>query len=162
MLEKRTQVKTTVNRFCFFFSEISMSVSKFSWACWVLTWHCEWNAIEHVCWQWHTIRDLVLAPGTKPVVLNRSSATNTTNPFGSTFCYGVQDMIFEVSCMCICVTFCVMIITKHVFINKYKLFFYYLLAASKLYHSQMVYSCRLHLRKHICFHCRKYIKTLLI
>jgi len=50
----------------------------------------------HFDTKWHTIRDVVLAPGTKPVVLNRASATNTTNPFGSTFCYGVQDMIFEV------------------------------------------------------------------
>jgi Uncharacterised protein family (UPF0183) len=30
------------------------------------------------------------------VVLNRSSSTNTTNPFGSTFSYGYQDIIFEV------------------------------------------------------------------
>ena len=27
---------------------------------------------------------------------SRSSSTNTTNPFGSTFCYGYQDIIFEV------------------------------------------------------------------
>ncbi|KAJ8710215.1 hypothetical protein PYW07_009581 [Mythimna separata] len=33
----------------------------------------------------------------RPVVLNRASSTNTTNPFGSTFCYGYQDIIFEVS-----------------------------------------------------------------
>ena len=26
----------------------------------------------------------------------RASSTNTTNPFGSTFCYGYQDIIFEV------------------------------------------------------------------
>ncbi|XP_073962594.1 PHAF1 protein CG7083-like [Choristoneura fumiferana] len=32
----------------------------------------------------------------RPVVLNRASSTNTTNPFGSTFCYGYQDIIFEV------------------------------------------------------------------
>ena len=32
----------------------------------------------------------------EPVVLNRSSSTNNTNPFGSTFCYGIQNMIFEV------------------------------------------------------------------
>ena len=37
-----------------------------------------------------------LKPSDKPVVLNRASSTNTTNPFGSTFCYGYQDMIFEV------------------------------------------------------------------
>ena len=27
----------------------------------------------------------------------RASSTNTTNPFGSTFCYGYQDIIFEAS-----------------------------------------------------------------
>jgi len=37
-----------------------------------------------------------LAPSERPVVLNRASSTNTTNPFGSTFCYGYQDIIFEV------------------------------------------------------------------
>lgn len=37
-----------------------------------------------------------LTPSEKPVVLNRASSTNTTNPFGSTFCYGYQDVIFEV------------------------------------------------------------------
>lgn len=37
-----------------------------------------------------------LTPSEKPVVLNRASSTNTTNPFGSTFCYGYQDIIFEV------------------------------------------------------------------
>ena len=37
-----------------------------------------------------------LKPSKKPVVLNRASSTNTTNPFGSTFCYGYQDIIFEV------------------------------------------------------------------
>ena len=35
-------------------------------------------------------------PSERPVVLNRASSTNTTNPFGSTFCYGYQDVIFEV------------------------------------------------------------------
>ena len=29
-------------------------------------------------------------PSERPVVLNRASSTNTTNPFGSTFCYGTQ------------------------------------------------------------------------
>ena len=38
-----------------------------------------------------------LAPSERPVVLNRASSTNTTNPFGSTFCYGYQDIIFEVT-----------------------------------------------------------------
>jgi len=47
--------------------------------------------------KWDQIQDRLLEPGTKPVVLNRTSATNTTNPFGSNFCYGVQDVIFEVS-----------------------------------------------------------------
>lgn len=37
-----------------------------------------------------------LTPSERPVVLNRASSTNTTNPFGSTFCYGYQDVIFEV------------------------------------------------------------------
>ncbi|XP_017773620.1 PREDICTED: UPF0183 protein CG7083 [Nicrophorus vespilloides] len=37
-----------------------------------------------------------LTPSERPVVLNRASSTNTTNPFGSTFCYGYQDIIFEV------------------------------------------------------------------
>lgn len=32
----------------------------------------------------------------QPVVLNRTSSTNKINPFGSTFCYGVQDIIFEI------------------------------------------------------------------
>ena len=36
-------------------------------------------------------------PSSRPIVLHRSSSTNTTNPFGSTFCYGVEDIIFEVS-----------------------------------------------------------------
>jgi len=46
--------------------------------------------------KWSEIQGLLLRPDRKPVVLNRASSTNTTNPFGSTFCYGVQDMIFEV------------------------------------------------------------------
>ncbi|GBP08839.1 UPF0183 protein CG7083 [Eumeta japonica] len=37
-----------------------------------------------------------LRPRDRPVVLNRASSTNATNPFGSTFCYGYQDIIFEV------------------------------------------------------------------
>jgi len=32
----------------------------------------------------------------RPVVLNRGTSENSTNPFGSTFCYGYQDMVFEV------------------------------------------------------------------
>ncbi|KAK3923140.1 UPF0183 protein [Frankliniella fusca] len=37
-----------------------------------------------------------LKPSERPVVLTRANSTNTTNPFGSTFCYGYQDIIFEV------------------------------------------------------------------
>lgn len=46
--------------------------------------------------KWDVVSDQ-LKPSERPVVLNRASSTNTTNPFGSTFCYGYQDMIFEVS-----------------------------------------------------------------
>lgn len=45
--------------------------------------------------KWETISGC-LRPCERPVVLNRASSTNTTNPFGSTFCYGYQDIIFEV------------------------------------------------------------------
>lgn len=38
-----------------------------------------------------------LAPAERPVVLHRAGSTNTANPFGSTFCYGYQDIIFEVN-----------------------------------------------------------------
>lgn len=31
------------------------------------------------------------------VCVYRSSSANNTNPFGSTFCFGLQRMIFEVS-----------------------------------------------------------------
>lgn len=37
-----------------------------------------------------------LKPSSRPVVLNRASTTNTSNPFGSTLCYGVEDFICEV------------------------------------------------------------------
>lgn len=46
--------------------------------------------------KWDTIQDFLLKPNAQPVILNRSSSTNTTNPFGSTICHGYQDMIFEV------------------------------------------------------------------
>lgn len=46
--------------------------------------------------KWKEIVHLV-KKSDRPVVLNRASSTNTTNPFGSTFCYPFQDMIFEVS-----------------------------------------------------------------
>jgi len=45
--------------------------------------------------KWDTINSR-LAPADRPVVLHRASSTNTANPFGSTFCYGYQDIIFEV------------------------------------------------------------------
>lgn len=45
--------------------------------------------------KWDTINSR-LAPAERPVVLHRASSTNTANPFGSTFCYGYQDIIFEV------------------------------------------------------------------
>ncbi|XP_022907928.1 PHAF1 protein CG7083 [Onthophagus taurus] len=45
--------------------------------------------------RWDDLRKQ-LTPSERPVVLNRASSTNTTNPFGSTFCYGYQDIIFEV------------------------------------------------------------------
>ncbi|KHJ45907.1 hypothetical protein D918_04119 [Trichuris suis] len=32
----------------------------------------------------------------QPVVLNRCTSNNDSNPFGSTFCFGLQDVIFEV------------------------------------------------------------------
>ncbi|CAH1992618.1 unnamed protein product [Acanthoscelides obtectus] len=37
-----------------------------------------------------------LTPSDRPVVLNRAHSSNTTNPFGSTLCYGYQDIVFEV------------------------------------------------------------------
>ncbi|KPJ00791.1 UPF0183 protein CG7083 [Papilio xuthus] len=45
--------------------------------------------------KWETV-SRALRVCERPVVLNRASSTNTTNPFGSTFCYGYQDIIFEV------------------------------------------------------------------
>lgn len=62
------------------------------WYCW----KTDKTARAQLNFQWETIEDLILTPDKKPVVLNRASSTNTTNPFGSTFCYGVQDIIFEV------------------------------------------------------------------
>lgn len=47
--------------------------------------YCKWDKIS-----------ARLAPSDRPVVLHRASSTNTANPFGSTFCYGYQDIIFEV------------------------------------------------------------------
>lgn len=45
--------------------------------------------------KWDTISNR-LTPAERPVVLHRAGSTNTANPFGSTFCYGYQDIIFEV------------------------------------------------------------------
>lgn len=61
----------------------------------------EWRCYFHfttplLLLQWNEVSDQLNVAGQKPVVLNRTSTTNTTNPFGSTYCYGVQDMIFEV------------------------------------------------------------------
>lgn len=71
--------------------------------------------------QWDQFQELLGHPMEKPVVLHRyrccrrcclvqgdavvavtclccrSSSANNTNPFGSTFCFGLQRMIFEVS-----------------------------------------------------------------
>eukprot|EP00105_Crassostrea_gigas_P045727 XP_019929875.1 PREDICTED: UPF0183 protein C16orf70 homolog [Crassostrea gigas] len=46
--------------------------------------------------KWDAIQDYLIKPEQQPVILNRSSSINTSNPFGSTFCFGVQDLIFEV------------------------------------------------------------------
>ncbi|KAL1465257.1 hypothetical protein WDU94_004840 [Cyamophila willieti] len=45
--------------------------------------------------KWNEINSSLEA-SEQPVVLNRTSSTNKVNPFGSTFCYGVQDIIFEI------------------------------------------------------------------
>jgi len=44
---------------------------------------------------WDTLGSRIKPRG-RPVVLHRSSSTNTSNPFGSTFCHAYQDIIFEV------------------------------------------------------------------
>ncbi len=46
--------------------------------------------------KWSEVQDYLTTPTDKPVVLNRSSSTNSVNPFGSTYCYGFQNFIFEV------------------------------------------------------------------
>ncbi|CAF94491.1 unnamed protein product, partial [Tetraodon nigroviridis] len=46
--------------------------------------------------QWDLLQERLAQPMEKPVVLHRSSSANNTNPFGSTFCFGLQRMIFEV------------------------------------------------------------------
>lgn len=55
--------------------------------CMYITTQSMWDSDQNICFK----------PSDKPVVLNRSSSTNTTNPFGSTFCYGYQNIIFEVT-----------------------------------------------------------------
>ncbi|XP_017880700.1 UPF0183 protein CG7083 isoform X2 [Ceratina calcarata] len=45
--------------------------------------------------KWDKISEQLKASA-RPVVLNRASSTNTTNPFGCTFCYGIRDAIVEV------------------------------------------------------------------
>ncbi|GIX90612.1 UPF0183 protein C16orf70 homolog [Caerostris extrusa] len=46
--------------------------------------------------KWDTMEEQLKKPLERPVVLNRTSTHNATNPFGSTCCYGYQDIIFEV------------------------------------------------------------------
>ena len=46
--------------------------------------------------KWDAVQSYIMRPDQQPVILNRSVSTNTSNPFGSTFCYGVQDLIFEI------------------------------------------------------------------
>ncbi|XP_042896720.1 phagosome assembly factor 1 isoform X2 [Parasteatoda tepidariorum] len=46
--------------------------------------------------KWDTMEEHLKKPLERPVVLNRASTHNATNPFGSTCCYGYQDIIFEV------------------------------------------------------------------
>ena len=46
--------------------------------------------------KWDAVQSYIMRPDQQPVILNRSASTNTSNPFGSTFCYGVQDLIFEI------------------------------------------------------------------
>ena len=43
--------------------------------------------------RWDEITNEKVKPSDRPVVLNRASSTNTTNPFGSTFCYGYQVLL---------------------------------------------------------------------
>jgi hypothetical protein len=43
--------------------------------------------------KWSSIRQFLIKTETKPVILNQASGSN---PFGSTFCYGFRDMIFEI------------------------------------------------------------------
>jgi len=54
--------------------------------------YTKWNQVqEYLC-----STSSSTSSSRQPVILNRASTTNTTNPFGATFCYGVQDIIFEI------------------------------------------------------------------
>ena len=70
--------------------------------CFIIRYHrCEFSlslSTVHISpySKWDQVSGL-FSPAERPVVLNRASSTNTTNPFGSTFCYGYQDIIFEVT-----------------------------------------------------------------
>lgn len=48
------------------------------------------------CSLWDDVTERLNFDAGRPVVLNRTSSTNNTNPFGSTMCYGMRNMIFEV------------------------------------------------------------------
>ncbi|XP_046842170.1 phagosome assembly factor 1-like isoform X2 [Xenia sp. Carnegie-2017] len=48
------------------------------------------------CTKWDCVQNFLGKTVEAPVVVNRSSTTNTSNPFGSTFCYCLQHMIFEI------------------------------------------------------------------
>lgn len=47
--------------------------------------YTEWNIFDQTFVRWDQM-----------FVFDRSSSANNTNPFGSTFCFGLQRMIFEV------------------------------------------------------------------
>jgi len=46
--------------------------------------------------KWDKVEEIIGEHYSKPVVLNRRSSTNATNPFGPTFCYGFNSVIVEV------------------------------------------------------------------
>ena len=48
------------------------------------------------CTSWNEVKKS-LGSVDKPVVLNRASSGNNDNPFGRSECYGIYNMIFEVS-----------------------------------------------------------------
>lgn len=45
--------------------------------------------------KWQEIKEF-LNIKTQPAILHRSSSTNSINPFGPTFCYLYEDIIFEI------------------------------------------------------------------